>query len=661
MQTIAAYGATVDDWADLVMLGLTADLLPVVSDPNATISPDSKMKSIGKTPSRFNSNRQVAGFSDWTSYQATQTDINKWSKEPDYGICIQTRTVRAIDCDITDGTLADAIRSRIADHIGELPARTRGNSPKFLLAFRTSGQLSKRIITTSAGNIEFLATGQQFIAAGTHPSGSRYEWQNGLPGVIPELTLEQFNTLWANLNTEFGIGESHTSTPSSKVKKLSDVINADPVAQYLLDKNLVKSMGRDGKLHIDCPWKDEHSMDSGDTETAYYPAHTGGYAKGHFKCLHAHCEHRDDHEFMDRIGFISEDALADFAAIADEVIDQPNTPKLKFQFQTAHDFTQHAPPRWIVKGVLPEAQLGVVYGDSGSGKTFFMLDLAGSIARGTEWRGHRVNKRRVAYVVAEGAGGFRNRLKAYAHQHQIDLRDFDIMVLDGAPNMLEKADAVELSKAIIAAGGADIVVLDTFAQVMAGANENSGEDVGKALAHCKGINRATKALVVLIHHSGKDASKGARGWSGLRAAADVEIEISRVDETRAATVTKLKDGHDGAEFGFRLNTVVVGLDEDDEEVSSCILEHNESGRPKRVKEPKGNNERLALRVLDELSALTDEGVFVEDVVVQMIGQIVKEEGKRDRRRELCLKAVNSLVADGKLVSVEGKLHFGGAA
>ena len=57
------YGATPQEWAHFdVVLGLTEDLLPVVSNPNAVISPQSKMKGLGKTPSRYNRQREVAGI-----------------------------------------------------------------------------------------------------------------------------------------------------------------------------------------------------------------------------------------------------------------------------------------------------------------------------------------------------------------------------------------------------------------------------------------------------------------------------------------------------------------------------------------------------------------------------------------------------------------------
>ena len=110
-------------------------------------------------------------------------------------------------------------------------------------------------------------------------------------------------------------------------------------------------------------------------------------------------------------------------------------------------------------------------------------------------------------------------------------------MLDAAPDLKDKTAAADLAKGIKAMGGADLVIIDTFAHTLIG-NENSGEDVGLAIKHCKGIHTATGAMVLLIHHSGKDASKGARGWSGLRAAADVELCVTRDGEYRELSVSK---------------------------------------------------------------------------------------------------------------------------
>jgi hypothetical protein len=522
----ARVGASPDDWQhfDLV-LGLTADLLPVVSNPRAVVAPDSTLKAVGKVPSRYNGARQAVGIAKWTEHTTTPAEISSWSRERDLGICVQTRRVRALDVDVEDPELAALIHASLA-HLG-LPMRSRSNAAKFLLAFELPGELYKRRIKCASGMVEFLATGQQFIAVGTHPSGSRYEWAAGLPDAFPVLSPEQFESLWTQLATAFGVEAATESQASVKGQKLVDAAAADPVAQFLLNAGRVKRTERDGRLHITCPFEAEHTGDSGETSTTYWPAHTGGYINGHFRCLHAHCEHREDQEYLDAVGYVDEDLMSEFSAIADTgipasddepqpikadaTIDAPTTTKpSRFKVYTAQEFAQGKPLSWLIKGVLPRAELGMVYGESTAGKTFAVLDLVAHVALGRPWRGLTTRQARVFYVAAEGAAGMRNRLKVMAQCMGVELADLPIKFIADAPNLMEKTDALEIAKVIAANGGADLVVLDTFAQIMAGGNENSGEDVGKVLAHCRGINRALSGAMVLpVHHSGKDASRGA--------------------------------------------------------------------------------------------------------------------------------------------------------
>ena len=330
---------------------------------------------------------------------------------------------------------------------------------------------------------------------------------------------------------------------------------------------------------------------------------------------------------------------------ADKVVKGP-----RFRVQPVAEFLQRTPASWIVKGVVPQAGLAVVFGESGSGKTFFVLDLIAAVARGTPWRGRKVTQGRVVYICAEGEAGFRNRLQAYCEF--TGSTDLPIGVVPDAPNILEKGDVRDLVAAVKAFGPTSIVVMDTFAQVMPGANENSGEDVGRALAHCRALHRATGALVVLVHHAGKDSSKGARGWSGLRAAADAEIEISRSDNARTATVTKLKDGEDGAEFGFRLDPVEIGHDEDGDVISSCVVSHGAVERKKAA--PKGDKQKLVLRIAEDLLAM-DADITVNQLVEHAVGQLLFDPAvdKRDRRRQHVLQALESLNANGQLLTDGG--------
>ena len=118
------FGASPEEWAhfDLV-LGLTADLLPVVSNPGAKISPASKMATLGKPPSRYNKAGFAAGVVGWTQHVTTPAMVERWASEPDYGICVQTRTVRAIDCDLTD----QAFSSARAGSLAATPKRANAN------------------------------------------------------------------------------------------------------------------------------------------------------------------------------------------------------------------------------------------------------------------------------------------------------------------------------------------------------------------------------------------------------------------------------------------------------------------------------------------------------------------------------------------------------
>lgn len=312
-------------------------------------------------------------------------------------------------------------------------------------------------------------------------------------------------------------------------------------------------------------------------------------------------------------------------------------------------FLQRKPASWIIKGVLPRAGLAVVYGASGSGKTFFVLDLVGSVVRGAPWRGQPTQKGRGVYVVAEGASGFRNRLDAYCAHHCIDPAAFDIGVVADAPNLLDKGDMRDLIKALLAFGKIDFVVIDTYARAMAGGNENDAKDVGQAVAHCDVIHRKTGALVVLVHHSGKDASKGARGSGALRAAADLELEVIQTREYRAATVTKQKDGEDGKEFQFKLAETVIGEDEDGDAITSCVVEHRDGPTRRRPSKPLTPRQELVLRTLDECMALDDGLVHYSQLKHLVVGQIEHDpEKKVDNRGRDVGRDIDHLITIGLL-------------
>lgn len=355
-----------------------------------------------------------------------------------------------------------------------------------------------------------------------------------------------------------------------------------------------------------------------------------------------------------------EDPADDFEDLGPLPDPEPDTPvapgetaQARFRVYGEDEILQRPRPTWIVKNVIPDAALVVIYGQPSSGKSFLALDLFACVAQGLPWRGIKTKMRRVIYLAAEGQGGFRNRLEAYRQHHA---RPSGLRMILDAPNFL-KSDAELVSAQILAAGGADIIVIDTLAQVTPGGDENSAEDMGRALLSCRRLCNKTGALIVLIHHSGKDATKGARGWSGLKGAADAELEINRLESQRWVKVSKSKEGEDGTEYPFQLIPVTLGQDEDGEGITSCVIEHMERRAAASTNEPKGKVERVVWRLAHDLGGLE---IPVEALLSAAAKKLPHDPlGGRDRRRDCARQAVTSLAEGGflllndNLVSVPG--------
>lgn len=322
----------------------------------------------------------------------------------------------------------------------------------------------------------------------------------------------------------------------------------------------------------------------------------------------------------------------------------------KYKILSANTLSQRPPGDWLVKGVIPLADILVMFGPSGSGKSFVALDVAASIARGIPWRERKAKKGRVLIIAAEGGTSFGKRLKAYAQHHNISPADLDIGIIIAAPNFMQKDEIIEIVSAIRNAGGADLIIADTFAQVTSGANENAGEDMGLALANAKALREATGAPVMLIHHAGKDVSRGARGWSGIKAAVDAEIEIIKHESGgREIFISKMKDGEDGLQFGFKLEIVKLGTDADGDDITSCVAVEAEVpvAPPPEETTRKGVkaysvDETHVLKVAEEMDISVTVMPLEEFITVCVDKLPPLEEGKRDARRARMMMALQSL-------------------
>jgi hypothetical protein len=222
---------------------------------------------------------------------------------------------------------------------------------------------------------------------------------------------------------------------------------------------------------------------------------------------------------------------------------------------------------YVIKGLLLRASYAEQFGAPGEGKTFVALDQAFSVAAGREWNGRKVRQGPVLYLAYEGRGGMVKRAKAL--QRKYGNVDVPLYIVGAALNLREKPGRQELGQTIAAMPAKPVlIVIDTVARALMGGDENSAQDVGAFNTAIAALIESTGACVMIIHHSGKDKSKGARGSSALLGAIDTEIEV----DGGQVMARKQRDIEIADPIGFKLVPVVVGMDEDGDETTSCVVE-----------------------------------------------------------------------------------------
>jgi hypothetical protein len=285
----------------------------------------------------------------------------------------------------------------------------------------------------------------------------------------------------------------------------------------------------------------------------------------------------------------------------DTSVDLPETlvvSSSRYRLLTDDDLLKLPPVQWRIKDVLPSHGTAVIFGPSGSGKSFLVLDMLQSLALGRDWFGRRVKPCSVTYIALEGEAGLSKRLDAYRIQNGATAKNIRYIVQPF--RLLNTDDINELVQAIQTARTGDVVVLDTLSRAIPGTDENDGKAMGQIIAAAKILQDLIGGLVILIHHTGKDTSRGMRGHSSLHAALDCAIEVKRSGEHREWVVAKSKEGEDGESHSFKLTVVSLGVDGEGDEITSCVIVASQSSHVIRPKMPTlGSNQTIALKALDE--------------------------------------------------------------
>ncbi|WP_300621407.1 AAA family ATPase [Dokdonella sp.] len=252
------------------------------------------------------------------------------------------------------------------------------------------------------------------------------------------------------------------------------------------------------------------------------------------------------------------DAAEDFD-VWDEV--EPAEERSRWNFLSLDDVESLPPPKWLVPGVLTEGSLAAIYGAPESGKSFLAVDMSMAIAGGIDWHGRQVERGGVLYIAAEGAPGLGKRFCAWKVDRCAQGRRFDLHLMRDDLNLAAEKDGGV--RAFVRAvtdelGPLRLIVIDTLNQTAAGADENSAKDMGRYIASMKLLRNVTGAAVVVVHHSGKDLSKGMRGSTALLGAMDTTVEVERASDGHSIKVTVKKQKDAEREPPMRFNMEKVG-------------------------------------------------------------------------------------------------------
>lgn len=213
----------------------------------------------------------------------------------------------------------------------------------------------------------------------------------------------------------------------------------------------------------------------------------------------------------------------------------------RYKLMSLADLSTLPPPTYLVPDLLPDKRLTMVFGQPGSFKSFIVLHHALSLA---------LAGKRVAYVAGEGARELELRAASWCMLHGHEPSDTEgLFAVVGEMPWAANGD---MSKEFLEEVGPfkpDLVIIDTVARAMVGLNENDAKDMGLFVGFADGLRDAMNCAILVVHHAGKDDTRGPRGSQALIGAVDAAVEVKRDGEAVEVWVRRMKDGRERDQIG----------------------------------------------------------------------------------------------------------------
>ncbi len=543
----------------------------------------------------------------------------------------------AVDIDVLDPFAEGQIETLISDELGEAPRRI-GNAPKSLFLFRCTEPFLKTKtgvydIDGTDSAVEVLGEGQQFVASGIHPDTLKpYRWPDDslidlTPSDLTAVTPEQLHTFLDGCRNILG----RVGTLKGRVSERKPAVNGTSLMLKELDGEIREIEAALAFL----PNDDEHY----DDWVATLHAIKGALGDDGRELAHRWSKRSDkyDEAEADRawdsikdVKHIGAGSIYHWASqygfdlreirndAKEEVKQEAAQEAVKGRILSLGQLASLPPPTPLVDGLIFRNTLVNVFGPPASFKSFLALDIGLSVAHGGAWHGREVHSGPVLYIAGEGAAGIRKRASAWMQNHGVADNGEPFFVL---PQAVAIRDDAEVDALIAEAGETmpqppTLVIIDTLARSFGGGDENSGEAMGEFIAGCDRIRTAFDgATVMIIHHAGKDTTRGARGHSSLFGAVDTELELKRSQGSDSVTIRNSKQKDAEEADGIRMTARVVTLPPGDnlwlEEETSVVLDYDDAPEMPDREKKLGGNQRVVMQQLERAVEQVGEAQFID--------------------------------------------------
>jgi hypothetical protein len=339
------------------------------------------------------------------------------------------------------------------------------------------------------------------------------------------------------------------------------------------------------------------------------------------------------------------------------------TPEPRIRLIAFDDIRVGTARRYLVKGLVPRIGITIVWGPPKSGKSFWAFDVVMNVALNWPYRGRRVHHGAVVYCAFEGQTGIEARVEAFrqrflAEDHEPIPFYLEPVTLDLVRDKAELAAAIRTTLGEVKPVA---VVLDTLNRSLRG-SESSDEDMAAYIRAADAIREAFGCAVIVVHHCGIDGTRP-RGHTSLTGAADAQLSVGRdAADNITVTVEYAKDGPQGDTVVSRLEVVEVGLDDDGEPITSCVVVPAEAiASHTKAKGAKAAALGILRKAIDEAGSTAPASnhippnartIPVETWRLYVYQGTITASDKPDSKRKAFVRAVKDLQAAG-LIGIWG--------